>query len=408
MPESKTAARSRQYKEVQALDKQMKALIAKAKKARDKKRKAELIQEHEQKKAEMLARHEAELAAIEAGNEGGDVGEAPAEAEAEAESEAEAAAPDAAASAEAEEAVPAPAPAPAAEENKTTSESLGSMKKRHAHEMRTMIKEFDTKIKAAKKKKALKRELQVEKAKAEAEMEARHAAELAAHPDNSGEGASGAAASSGADGSEAAAAMAADAGTGFRITVGRKSKSQLKKERKAAEVAKRRAEAQAAVDALGETKRQKEAAAIADRLLPQRLRIVSIVPDGHCMFAATLHQLGEPASEVMALRKQVVDHIRANRDEYAPFMMNAAGSTMTDDQFEAYCVRMGTTPAWGGQLELAALTAVVNRPIHIYNAQETIVMGEDKAGDPLRLSYHLHELSLGEHYNSVVAFPDDA
>jgi OTU domain-containing protein 6 len=32
----------------------------------------------------------------------------------------------------------------------------------------------------------------------------------------------------------------------------------------------------------------------------------------------------------------------------------------------------------------------------------TVKMGEDFAGEPLRVSYHRHAYGLGEHYNSLL------
>merc|ERR1711916_130042 len=97
---------------------------------------------------------------------------------------------------------------------------------------------------------------------------------------------------------------------------------------------------------------------------------------------SVLHQTGQDMrAGVKALRGLVVEHIRENRDEYAPYMMSMAGEMMTDAEFEEYCQRMENTTAWGGQLELAALTAVLKRPIHVYNSRDTIVMGEDYTTD---------------------------
>ncbi len=78
--------------------------------------------------------------------------------------------------------------------------------------------------------------------------------------------------------------------------------------------------------------------------------------------------------------------------------------------FEEYCDKVSSPilAEWGGQVELLALSAALRRRICIYDAlQPMIVMDSLNIGEsdtevlPLRLSFHRHFYSLGEHYNSV-------
>lgn len=66
---------------------------------------------------------------------------------------------------------------------------------------------------------------------------------------------------------------------------------------------------------------------------------------------------------------------------------------------------------WGGQLEVRALACALNKKILIYDAQApvlTISNNEDNNdNDVIRLTYHRHYFSLGEHYNSVVNINED-
>jgi OTU domain-containing protein 6 len=63
--------------------------------------------------------------------------------------------------------------------------------------------------------------------------------------------------------------------------------------------------------------------------------------------------------------------------------------------------RVRSSNEWGGHLELRALSEGLNKCIVVYSAnQPVLVLGEE--GDAIRLSYHLHYYSLGEHYNQVV------
>ena len=61
------------------------------------------------------------------------------------------------------------------------------------------------------------------------------------------------------------------------------------------------------------------------------------------------------------------------------------------------------TAEWGGQIELRALAVCLERQIHIYDASTgVLVMGEQfDAFNALKVTYHRHYYSLGEHYNSV-------
>ena len=63
---------------------------------------------------------------------------------------------------------------------------------------------------------------------------------------------------------------------------------------------------------------------------------------------------------------------------------------------------MASTPEWGGQVELLALSSVLRRSIEVIQADgPPMVVGEHFTGPRLLLSYHRHAYGLGEHYNSV-------
>jgi OTU domain-containing protein 6 len=70
---------------------------------------------------------------------------------------------------------------------------------------------------------------------------------------------------------------------------------------------------------------------------------------------------------------------------------------------------MANTACWGGQIEIQALSEALKTPIEVYAAdQDVLTMGELYGGalgnglQPLRVTYHRHYYTLGEHYNSVV------
>ena len=101
------------------------------------------------------------------------------------------------------------------------------------------------------------------------------------------------------------------------------------------------------------------------------------------------------------LRRLAADHIRMNRDEYAPFL----GLSANDLEFDHYCDKMASESLceWGGQLELKALAAILECCINIYSAQApTLVMGQaDVTNTVLKITFHQHYYALGEHYNST-------
>ncbi|KAJ8467234.1 hypothetical protein OPV22_029786 [Ensete ventricosum] len=81
------------------------------------------------------------------------------------------------------------------------------------------------------------------------------------------------------------------------------------------------------------------------------------------------------------------------------------------ERFEKYCEEVESTAAWGGQLELGALTHCLKKHIIIYSGSFPDVemgkeykteMGNSISNPSIMLSYHRHAYGLGEHYNSVV------
>ncbi len=135
-----------------------------------------------------------------------------------------------------------------------------------------------------------------------------------------------------------------------------------------------------------------------------------IRPDGDCLFSAIADQLrrvdtgstwarGGPD----ALRSAAASEMRANADEYAPFL--------TED-LNAYAARIeGPTHEWGGHLELRALSEVLRCTIVVHSANEPPLRVEPTVGPSgrptgqvpeLHISYHQKQYMLGEHYNSVI------
>jgi len=141
-------------------------------------------------------------------------------------------------------------------------------------------------------------------------------------------------------------------------------------------------------------------------LLEKRsLKLAEIPSDGDCMFAGLVHQLAclGNVSTVADLRKSTAKELMENKSEYSPFLSNpSTGEMLSDAEFQAYCNKMASTPAWGGQVELQAMATVLKRPIEVIQAEgPPMVVGEQFKQSALVLTYHRHAYGLGEHYNSV-------
>ncbi|XP_037069238.1 deubiquitinase OTUD6B-like [Pollicipes pollicipes] len=151
--------------------------------------------------------------------------------------------------------------------------------------------------------------------------------------------------------------------------------------------------------------RHLETAAIRHRLRARGRAIQPVPSDGDCLYAAVLHQLGGSCGDasISTLRRRAADELRSNEDEYRPFLTDpATGDMYSDEGYERYCQLVAETPAWGGQTEVAALSAALNRCIEVVQAEgPPVVLGAGRPAEPLLITYHRHMYGLGEHYNTT-------
>ncbi|KAF8820821.1 OTU family cysteine protease [Cardiosporidium cionae] len=142
--------------------------------------------------------------------------------------------------------------------------------------------------------------------------------------------------------------------------------------------------------------------------------IHDIAADGHCLYKAVAHQLqfvnieDEEAStsstfSYKILRSMTADFIYAKKYEFLPFLDEFYSD---EENFRNYCNLIRDTAEWGGDLELRALSLLLQRPIFIYKGLDTsklYIHGEEfLPATPLRLAYLRHAYTLGEHYNSII------
>ncbi|XP_073145407.1 OVARIAN TUMOR DOMAIN-containing deubiquitinating enzyme 5 [Henckelia pumila] len=158
------------------------------------------------------------------------------------------------------------------------------------------------------------------------------------------------------------------------------------------------------------------------KLEPLGFTINEIKADGHCLYRAVedqlaLHSGGSSPCTYQELREMVANYMRKNASNFLPFFLseNAAEGESADsitERFEKYCRDIESTAAWGGQLELGALTHCLKKPILIYSGSfPDVEMGKEykqsngtgsSSKSSILLSFHRHAFGLGEHYNSVV------
>lgn len=148
-----------------------------------------------------------------------------------------------------------------------------------------------------------------------------------------------------------------------------------------------------------------ESEKLAQILAARQLEMKQIPSDGHCMYRAIEDQLKEKdcALTVVALRSQTAEYMQSHVEDFLPFLTNPnTGDMCTPEEFQKYCDDIVNTAAWGGQLELRALSHILQTPIEIIQADSPpITVGEEYSKHPLILVYMRHAYGLGEHYNSV-------
>lgn len=158
-----------------------------------------------------------------------------------------------------------------------------------------------------------------------------------------------------------------------------------------------------------------------EKLAPLRLTINEIKPDGHCLYRAvedqlSLHPNKNQLYTYLELRKFAAAYMREHAVDFLPFFL-ADGKIEMDSNdlpfeiFHKYCEEVESTAAWGGQLELGALTHCLKKHIIIFSGSfPDVEMGKEYktesgsivSNPSIMLSYHKHAYGLGEHYNSVV------
>ena len=172
---------------------------------------------------------------------------------------------------------------------------------------------------------------------------------------------------------------------------------------------KRKAE-EAALDAIREASKgtklhnEREMAAIKGHIqlykkqhgIHEHLEIAPIPSDGSCLFSAVAFhvKVGEISDSANSetLRSLAAARLRSHRDEYEAFV---------DGDFDAYVAAVASD-AWGGEVELRALSDLLKRAIVVFRQEDFRVIGEDFFDKTTAIPVTFHNFQFAcPHYNTL-------
>ena len=113
--------------------------------------------------------------------------------------------------------------------------------------------------------------------------------------------------------------------------------------------------------------------------------------DGNCLFRSVSEQVEGNEHNFQEYREKCVNYMKENKDVFAPFIED-------DEPFDKYVERMSQNSEWGGNLEIYALSKVLEANFYIYMLDQPmyIVKNFEKPKKNIMLTYH-----EGKHYNSL-------
>ena len=113
--------------------------------------------------------------------------------------------------------------------------------------------------------------------------------------------------------------------------------------------------------------------------------------DGNCLFRAVSEQMEGNENNFVEYREKCINYIKENKDTFAPFIED-------DEPIDKYIERMSKNSEWGGNLEIYALSMVLEANFYIYIHEHPmyIVKNFEKPKKNVMLTYH-----DGKHYNSL-------
>lgn len=287
-------------------------------------------------------------------------------------------------------------------ENLSFDEDLTARHKKERKELQAKIQAL--KKTAGKGDKKKKKEVLEEIARLESDLDRKHADELAAAEKTSAVNRDNVSTQPDANQNPVENQNESDAGDEKTVRV---SRAQKRRDKKAKDEKVRQEEILAQEEINKTGPRVVELNTIKKILAKRDLIIHPIASDGNCLYNAIRNQLkvtGRFTDDIKTLRNKTADYILQNKDSLIFYMTNAdTGDCLNDAEFEKYCDDLRNTAAWGGQIEISALSQILEAPIEVIQATgPPTLQGEDKFKGPnLVITYHRNMYSLGEHYNGT-------
>lgn len=177
---------------------------------------------------------------------------------------------------------------------------------------------------------------------------------------------------------------------------GGKAKAQKKKEKKAEKRKDYEEFAKSKKEKAREKKKGKKGRGSIEKEFKEELNnlgyfIREVDGDGNCLFRSVSDQLEDTEKNHRYYREKTIEYMRANKDEFQPFIED-------DQTIDEYIDQMEKDKEWGGNLEIYAMSKIlrVNFYIYIYQHPIYIVNNFDNPRQNIMLTYH-----EGKHYNSL-------
>ena len=122
-----------------------------------------------------------------------------------------------------------------------------------------------------------------------------------------------------------------------------------------------------------------------------------VAADGNCFFRALSDQRWGDDSHHAALRRDVVEYMKKNREDFEPFIED-------DEKWDSYVARMSEDGAWAGNVELQAASVVCFANLCVHQAGQP---RWEITNYPLADRFFHVAYQDGDHYNSVRLAAED-
>ena len=247
-------------------------------------------------------------------------------------------------------------------------------------------------------------------------LEERHAEELVAWEEQGERRASGSPSAATAAATAALGDLSFYGSANAGGDTGKKSKAQKRRERLEQEALERERRIAEELENMGETEKLLEETALLSKLSSEGLAMKDIPSDGNCLYRAIEDQIknrlpadvGRRVGEIVvadgdddgawsyvALRRLCAGHLLRNQEAYMPFV-----EVEDEAGYKAYCDEVERTAAWGGHVELQALSQALGLHVRVHSADGPCVDVGEAHADTVDVCYLRHSCALGEHYNS--------